>query len=758
MSEIKRSQLWAKIQEFKEDRNQILAWVCKTLGDVIKNSYITLKIANEMTAFKKAKDQQNKLWSDGRQALSPPTDKVFFDPTDMRLERKAADETEDPDEEMETPMEVDEDASPKPASKFLKSFSTLSPGGKRSRTDQIYAMCLQYVDKENADNPTEDEFTINNLLGYLLKRANYHSNPKVAAIGKLLELSQPVEQGHFDVNQAVALSQHLELSREKQQILKNWMAKVNVKLPGKEAMFKVRQQMKPAISPLSEFEDNRSEVFSGVAVSYRELVLKTDASIIDVINFRDPEALSKYEHLNAVYKDGSDGSGCQPAMQTASNYQAAENIYAHAIVPIRMEGIKSDGTTETLWQNRAPNAARVCRPYSLIRSQESTDVVTYDVEYVDREIKKLQSESAAVVSFRNPCVAHQVTHEINSTMKDLKMKKVLSGQGGADCLLCKEKQAAWMDVDKIKDGFPITRNVEESKHIWEMMAKDKEEGRKTDPVLREGQTKPPITIFEQRSICITHTYINVTNWYIKLLARLDSDRTWVERGDPRGDPIRGGTERVQEAIYKAKGKRYNQVGNSVAKTGGSTTGQSGREFFTEEFLPAILQRVDDKDKEAVSKLHRNLSTIFRAFSCTKEIDLVKFEQLVQDTSIHIAEKFPWARINFTLHGALHHSAELMAMNQGRGLGEWSEEALEANNKYIRRFAETRSRKVSPNAQLTDVLGLLIERSCPFTLEMQQMVRPAKEPCAECGSKKHATKSHRNHTNTYDEDFNDIILH
>ena len=55
----------------------------------------------------------------------------------------------------------------------------------------------------------------------------------------------------LDVNQAVALSQHLELSREKQQILKDWMAEVNVMLPGKSAMLKVRQQMKPAICSLS---------------------------------------------------------------------------------------------------------------------------------------------------------------------------------------------------------------------------------------------------------------------------------------------------------------------------------------------------------------------------------------------------------------------------------------------------------------------------------------------------------------------------
>ena len=84
----------------------------------------------------------------------------------------------------------------------------------------------------------------------------------------------------------------------------------------------------------------------------------------------------------------------------------------------------SDGTRDELWRNRAPNAAKGCRPSSLIRSKETPDVVRYDVTYAEREITKLQDESTAVVSFRDPSVAYQTEHVIKSTMQDLKMKKV----------------------------------------------------------------------------------------------------------------------------------------------------------------------------------------------------------------------------------------------------------------------------------------------------------------------------------------------
>ena len=58
----------------------------------------------------------------------------------------------------------------------------------------------------------------------------------------------------------------------------------------------------------------------------------------------------------------------------------------------------------------------------------------------------------------------------------------------------------------------------------------------------------------------------------------------------------------------------------------------------------------------------------------------------------ICNDFPWARYNHTLHGAIQHSAELIEMNLGLSVGWQSEEDLEANNKDIRNYLETSSKK------------------------------------------------------------------
>ena len=118
-----------------------------------------------------------------------------------------------------------------------------------------------------------------------------------------------------------------------------------------------------------------------------------------------------------------------------------------------------------------------------------------------------------------------------------------------------------------------------------------------------------------------------------------------------------------------------------------------------------------------------------------------YEQTLLETSLLIPREYPWANINYTLHGVLHHSLELIARNDGVALGALSEEGVEANNKDIRIMQETHCRKTSPTEALTDVMGRLLERSDPYIIDQKMRVRPAKRICEKCGSRKHTTALH-----------------
>ena len=86
-------------------------------------------------------------------------------------------------------------------------------------------------------------------------------------------------------------------------------------------------------------------------------------------------------------------------------------------------------------------------------------------------------------------------------------------------------------------------------------------------------------------------------------------------------------------------------------------------------------------------LHRQLSTILIIVSCSRKVDVPKFKALCDEASLNLCENFPWVFLNHTaMHGTLQHSAELISLNDGYGLGALSEECLETNNKDIRKIA------------------------------------------------------------------------
>ena len=249
----------------------------------------------------------------------------------------------------------------------------------------------------------------------------------------------------------------------------------------------------------------------------------------------------------------------------------------------------------------------------------------------------------------------------------------------------------------------ITTNYNQTWDIFQKLV-DKDGVVATAPYdypTRLGVTQKPITSSDQLSICITHSYINITNWFLKVLARMNcSYECWIEQQDCRGEPIR------RDMLEDATGLRINKVGG-LRKCGGPTGGNTGRRFFEYKTWKHVLSCVPEKYAATVTTLHQNLSCILRIISSTEYVNLDAYKQLTESTSLLLAEKLKWVNINYTLHGVLHHSHELIHRNRSQSLGSLSEEALESNNKYIRNYLEHFTRKNDPVNQLEDVIGRLL---------------------------------------------------
>ena len=81
----------------------------------------------------------------------------------------------------------------------------------------------------------------------------------------------------------------------------------------------------------------------------------------------------------------------------------------------------------------------------------------------------------------------------------------------------------------------------------------------------------------------------------------------VEKSTIIGEPIRRAKTNVQKILKESTGLMLDQVAGANDKTGTSNDGNQARRFFKWETCDVIVNLVEDKYKETVACLHKNLS-------------------------------------------------------------------------------------------------------------------------------------------------------
>ena len=152
-----------------------------------------------------------------------------------------------------------------------------------------------------------------------------------------------------------------------------------------------------------------------------------------------------------------------------------------------------------------------------------------------------------------------------------------------DCILCESQKKDWKEVCKIVKGFPISRTADDLLALYEqlMEAGNGEIIRKPcDFSERKGLTNKPLSTSSQHTITVTHSYINVLGWFLKLIYRChDPYESWVEKRTIIGEPIRRAKERIQNIIQQKLGLRLDQVSTANDKGGTSNDGNQACRFL-----------------------------------------------------------------------------------------------------------------------------------------------------------------------------------
>jgi hypothetical protein len=275
-----------------------------------------------------------------------------------------------------------------------------------------------------------------------------------------------------------------------------------------------------------------------------------------------------------------------------------------------------------------------------------------------------------------------------------------------------------------------------------------------DYEVRGGLTGRPLTSQNVTSVIpVTHTKMRLLEWALHLMYRLKSGVHRWGRGlrlsDHQKRRFEAGKEAVKTGIWERLHLRVDRP-DPYGRGGNTNKGPTADTFFSEASRDHLCSLFNDEDGPDMQELLQRLSVILRVVSSSsRTIDSVAFEEYCRSTYLHILTSYPWASITPSLHRVLGHASERISLNGGKGLGDLSEESLEANNKLIRRFRERLARKTSLKDNLHDVFVRLWIRSDPRISSFARSLC-----CSSCSGEGHTIRSctlFRHTALTHDDD-------
>ena len=287
---------------------------------------------------------------------------------------------------------------------------------------------------------------------------------------------------------------------------------------------------------------------------------------------------------------------------------------------------------------------------------------------------------------------------------------------GAYCTMCVKSQSECQDPEVIKAGFVIERDVQGIKELA-LSLTDPETGevvrKRADYSTRQGVCGQPVTESDlTKTIPVCHSKIRSFEWIIDFLVRALSHKKWKTTSN---DVIYSKEEKED---YKAKREMvkegvYNNLAINIGNPGDMVTGKSFQKFSSDAGRAFIVSLMNDDDQEAFQLILLGLSATVKVINSQKRrVNIEKVRELTQDVYLAIVEHFPWAAVSPSVHRILAHSWEVMELNNGFGLGDLSEEGLEALNKRIRSRREHGARKDSTENNFRDCYNDMWDSSRP----------------------------------------------
>ena len=468
--------------------------------------------------------------------------------------------------------------------------------------------------------------------------------------------------------------------------------------------------------------------YDGFRMPLMPAIQITFTQILETIN---THSLPKHPKFNL--KAGIDGSGNHRMYSQVGS--EGNNMVMTMMAPI---SVIDTETGQSVWTCNNANSADVHRPLIIQTGKETLENLG--------TTGPLSNEMNEVEISGIPHLGNRVSVNIDFSCIDRKAADQLQGTNGSFCDLCVLSDKQCQDTGNIDRMF-VTRNIDTAKAIFEMLADDNGNvnKQKGDYQQRQGVTHKPLMEKNIVSAQPLHGRLRGLDFHVKLITHLKAglnpqDPNFWSESKRHNDivKIKQAKKDIQDSLRAKPGGIKLDIPDGAGCGGTTTTG--ARRLMGNDSHGSRDHLVEEVPLEYRTKVKSILSRHSIALnvlnSKEKVINLEEFKTFCHTLYCDILTWFPGAHITPTVHKVLAHSWELISMNDDHGLGNYSEEGLEACNKLLRRIRSCLARKMGKEENQIDCIKRLWARSDPVSNSHRHLLLPY---CSTCAAHGHGTR-------------------
>ena len=201
-----------------------------------------------------------------------------------------------------------------------------------------------------------------------------------------------------------------------------------------------------------------------------------DALINHFKRFFEIHSDFKATNYKVIIKDGCDGSGRHSIYNQQGNVQT-HNMLLYMFVVLELYVVNQDSESdqdiyELIYSEPKPNSADKSRPIALIMGKEDSETLGEFIPIIQEELSNIQEDGLCIV------ISDRVMNlqiEMKTSMTDGKSKTLMTGRGGAYCIVSDCSKDDGNDAQHYSDGFPMQSvSIPE---LWNMFSSVEKSGK-----------------------------------------------------------------------------------------------------------------------------------------------------------------------------------------------------------------------------------------------------------------------------------------